>query len=142
MFMKTLIKTVGIIVVLLIAILSAWFISLWFHARGGKAELGYTYDALDGVAFASSNYFQIYGKWPASLQDFAKNSPQNPKHDSFLTYARTFSLATGDGYRHPLVYKPFDPSVGYGSVISYGRDGRPGGVGQDADIEVRFGEKN
>jgi hypothetical protein len=43
MIIKTLITTVGIIVVLLIAILSAWFISLWFHARGGKAELGYTH---------------------------------------------------------------------------------------------------
>ncbi len=68
--------------------------------------MGYTRVALNGVAWASTNYFQFYAKWPTSLQDFAPNSPQNPKHTEFLTYARTFSLATGDGWFHPLVYKP------------------------------------
>jgi hypothetical protein len=38
-----------------------------------------------------------------------------------------------------LIYQPFDPAKGYGSVISYGSDGKPGGSGEAADIEVRFG---
>jgi len=138
--MKTFITIVGIVVVVLVVSFIVWIFPRWLHARGGQAEVGYTHVALDGVVFASTNYFQIYGKWPTSLRDFATDSPQNPKHVGFLTYARTFLLATGDGWQHPLVYKPFDPSVGYGSVTSYGRDGKPGGVGQDADIEVRFGE--
>ena len=140
--MKSILTVILVVAVVVVAYLTAWIIPRWIHASGDQAELGYTHLALDGVVFASSNYFQIYGKWPASLRDFATDSPQNPKRAWFLTYTRTFSLATGDGWLHPLIYKPFDPSVGYGSVISYGRDGRPGGVGPDADIEVHFGEKN
>jgi type II secretory pathway pseudopilin PulG len=138
--MKRILTVISVVAVVVIAIFIARIFPRWLHARGGQAEAGYTHVALDGIAFASTNYFQIYGKWPASLRDFAPDSPQNPKHDGFLTYARTFSLATGDGWQHPLIYKPFDPSVGYGSVISYGRDGQPGGVGLDADVEVHFGE--
>lgn len=104
-------------------------------------ELTYTYVALNGVVLACSNYFQIYGEWPTSIQDFEIDSHRNPKHDVFLTYARTSLLARSDGWLHPLVFKQYDPSLGYGSVISYGRDGRIGGTGLDADIEVRFGEK-
>jgi len=138
--MKRILTVISVVAVVVIAIFIARIIPRWVHASGGQAESGYTHVALDGVVFASSNYFQIYGKWPASLQDFVIDSPQNPKHVGFLTYARTFSLATGDGWLHPLIYKPFDPSVGYGSVISYGRDGQSGGVGLDTDVEVHFGE--
>lgn len=135
--MKRYVKIIGIIAVVLLGLLA------WLIYTSRNAELIYTRCALDGVSFATSYYFQLYGAWPTSLQDFhPENRRRNPKGHGFLTYARTFSLATGDGWLHPLVYKPFDPSVGYGSVISYGRDGQPGGTGADTDIEVRFGEKN
>ena len=45
-----------------------------------------------------------------------------------------------DAWGHALVLQPFDPAKGYGAIISYGRDGRPGGTGADADIEIRWGE--
>ena len=33
---------------------------------------------------------------------------------------------------------PYNQSLGYGQIISYGRDGGPGGTGTDGDLAVRF----
>jgi Type II secretion system (T2SS), protein G len=144
-FMKKNGKVIGIVGAILFAAVFACMVCVKGYASRPSelaARLGYTHFSLNSVALASSSYHQFYGRWPTSLQDFGIYSPRNPKHYGFLTYANTFSLATSDGWFHPLIYKPFDPSVGYGSVISYGRDGQPGGVGPDADIEVRFGRDN
>jgi len=33
---------------------------------------------------------------------------------------------------------PYKESLGYGEIISYGRDGKPGGTGADSDLVVRY----
>ncbi len=76
------------------------------------------------MAHASKIYHDVYGKWPTGL----------------LPLARSGSLEV-DGWKRPLIYQPFDAAKGYGAVISFGRDGRPGGTGEDADLVVRFGAK-
>jgi general secretion pathway protein G len=83
---------------------------------------------------ASANYFQMLGTWPKSIHALV----ENPSNIFFVSA----SVKTNDPWGRPIIYEPFDPSRGYGRVLSYGRDGKPGGEGPDADIERRFGPDN
>ena len=76
------------------------------------------------VATSCSNYFAYRGAWPTSLQEIATE----------------YGAPTHDAWGHNIGFVPFTPATGCGRVISYGRDGNPGGKGPDADVEVRFGK--
>jgi general secretion pathway protein G len=80
---------------------------------------------------ASVNYFQMLGSWPKSIHSLV----ENPSNIFFVSA----SVKTNDPWGRPIIYEPFDQTRGYGRVLSYGRDGKPGGEGPDADIERRFG---
>ncbi len=89
---------------------------------------------LNNVGEACRSYLAEYRELPASLADL----DHNRKNLVFMYWGKS---GTNDSWGNPLRFKPYDASLGYGSVISCGRDGRQGGKGPDADIEVRFGEK-
>jgi hypothetical protein len=93
-----------------------------------------TQQLLLSVAAACSMYYSECGESPASLADLTNNA----KGIAFMHWGKR---GTNDDWGSPILFKPYDASLGYGSVISYGRDGRLGGTGHDADTEVRFGEK-
>ena len=85
------------------------------------------------LSAASRSYQLTYGLWPTGLSElFPKN---NSNHIAFLP---SDQYPTNDAWGHPLVYRPFNPTLGYGSVVSLGRDGKLGGVGKNSDIEERF----
>lgn len=94
---------------------------------------------LQTVAAASSAYFDIYSRWPSSLQDLDSASAQNPRKIAFLP--PTDSILT-DAWGNALIYESFSSTNGYGRVLSLGRDGLPGGSGYNADVSVQFGQKN
>jgi hypothetical protein len=85
------------------------------------------------ITSASESYQNMYGQWPTGLAQFYPEG--NSHHIAFLPSG---PWTTNDAWGHPLVYRPFDPGSGYGAVVSLGRDGKPGGVGRDGDIEERF----
>lgn len=68
-------------------------------------------------------YKKARGAWPGSIGDI----------DSFVQ-----GMVHPDAWNHDLAYTPFDSAKGYGEIISYGRDGKAGGTGEDADIVIRF----
>ena len=68
-------------------------------------------------------YKTTRGNWPNSLEEI----------DSYRA-----SLVQKDAWLHPLGFTPFDSAKGYGEIISYGQDGKPGGTGEDSDLVVRF----
>jgi general secretion pathway protein G len=103
-------------------------------ATANRRRIAQTTISLRCLQAASSQYFQIYGVWPKSIHDL--ESDANPRKILFIAPAP----ATNDAWGRPLVYVPFDSSLGYGRVLSYGRDGKPGGDGPDADIEFRLGK--
>jgi len=109
----------------------AWFWILPRLASTGKTPSGQTRGILTQVAFQSRQFHARYGYWPIGLTNFS--AAGNPDHLIFL-----YPSATNDGWNHPLVYFPFDPTVGYGRVVSLGRDGKFGGLEFDKDIEQRF----
>jgi hypothetical protein len=84
-----------------------------------------TYSRLVGVASDCDKYKAQYGAWPNSIEQLIAFRPE------LIDWAK-------DGWGRYVVLVPYDKSLGYGKVISYGRDGKPGGSGADCDLEVRF----
>jgi len=77
------------------------------------------------VSQASESYHIVYGSWPTGFAELY--AEYNSNHFAFLPDWRT----TNDAWGRPLDYKPFAPGLGYGTVVSLGRDGKP-------EIEERF----
>jgi hypothetical protein len=85
------------------------------------------------VVEASAQFHIAYDSWPRGFSEFYPD--RNSNHIAFLP---PDSWSTNDAWGHPLIYKPFDVAKGYGSVASLGRDAKPGGNGEDGDMEERF----
>jgi hypothetical protein len=109
-------------------------IALLLAAVGcGKSGGGFQTDAFKpyitcGMMFnvavnGCEGFKNVRGAWPGSLDDI----------NSFIG-----DLVHKDAWGHPLGFTPYDDAKGYGEIISYGKDGKPGGTGDDADLVVRF----
>lgn len=92
--------------------------------------IAYTNAQLSCYQGASTNFFAVIGRWPNSETEFVTNSLG-------LSFINP-SPPLRDGWGRPIVYEPYSTNTGYGRVISYGRDGKPGGRDADADAELRF----
>ena len=84
-----------------------------------------TRDRVTKAAEMSKVFWMRKSSWPTNLDQLVRSG--------FLK-----SGDTNDGWARPLLYRPYKTSVMCGSVLSYGSDGQPGGVGQAADIEGTF----
>ncbi|HVM62943.1 MAG TPA: type II secretion system protein GspG [Verrucomicrobiae bacterium] len=84
-----------------------------------------TYGRLMYIAPRCDLYKAQNGVWPDSL---AQLLVAHPELKDWIE----------DGWGHDVVLVPYNQTLGYGLIISYGRDGKPGGTGADRDIEVRF----
>jgi len=89
-----------------------------------------THNRLLNVGVACNFYMVQEGDSPESVTDLF----QSPVRRN--VYLQPW--AAKDGWGHPIQIRAFDVSRGHGSVISYGRDGRAGGEGPDADTAVPF----
>jgi hypothetical protein len=65
------------------------------------------------------------GAWPSSLAELQ-------------AFRADFEEGSKDMWDRDVVFIPYNASLGYGQIISYGRDGKPGGTGADTDLEIRF----
>ena len=72
---------------------------------------------LNMVNSAIQAYHKEHGKWPASLKKIYDDT----------------NFPSSDIWGHPYAYHLTENSY---TLISYGRDGKPGGVGLDSDISV------
>ena len=71
-------------------------------------------------ALLCDQHNEQYGTWPTSL-DQVTPYPWNE-----------------DGWGREIILIPYSESLGYGEVISYGRDGKPGGTELNRDIVIRY----
>ena len=83
---------------------------------------------LDQIRTASVAFQKMLGRWPVALPELINNTNG---HVFFMTTAGGIV----DGWKRPLVYVP-PAGTNTGMIMSFGRDGMPGGTGQDADITV------
>ncbi len=85
-----------------------------------------TYTRLMGAAKDCDEYWEQHRGWPTSIAELR----------AFRSDLNEWAV---DMWGRDFVLVPFNASLGYGRVISYGRDGKPGGSTEaDRDIEVRF----
>jgi len=86
------------------------------------------------LAAAASEAFKSQHVWPASVQDLIAHPDIGGNMAGFL------KSGTNDLWGNPYLLEAFDPVRGYGRIISYGRDGLPGGKGSAKDIVLHYGE--
>jgi hypothetical protein len=84
-----------------------------------------TYSRLMGVARVCDEYKRQNGVWPNSLAQLLVPHPE------LKDWAK-------DGWGRYVQLVSYNESLGHGQIISYGRDGKPGGTGADRDLVVRF----
>ena|SRR5258708_6120417 len=77
------------------------------------------------VTHGCSEYKKRYGSWPSSLAQLR-------------AFGNDLKEVSTDMWGHDFVLVPYSETNGYGQIISYGADGKPGGTGADSDLEVRF----
>lgn len=94
-----------------------------FRQNSNKAR---TIVQLDALSEATSAYFGVYGQWPVTMQDLSFNR----SNVVFVSPAAPWK----DGWGRPFSYTA--PTNGTGSIVSFGRDGLPGGSEFDADLKV------
>ncbi len=113
--------SVGILVFTVVASI------LWNLHRFDKIVKPYiSYTRLVNLAYGMDDYKQQHGQWPTNIAQLVIVRPD-------------LANSTTDAYTNTIVFINFSESAGYGALISYGRDGKPGGDNKfDRDIEVRF----
>lgn len=84
-----------------------------------------SYVKLINLATACDDYKRKYGTWPGNIKELAMLRPD-------------LEEASIDAYGNQVVLVPVDPRTGYGELISYGHDGKPGGTDVDKDIIIKF----
>jgi hypothetical protein len=103
---------------------------VWARISGGieqqEIKPWQTYGDLLYVASRCDVYRQQSGKWPDSRAQLLVSRPE---------LAAPWDK---DAWGHDWVLVPYSESVGYGEIISYGRDGKPGGTGLDRDLVARY----
>jgi len=121
--MRTLSIICGTIVLLIIGFL------IWARISGERefqeTRPYVTYTRLIYTASWCDKYRDKYGVFPSSLEQLYSFQPK-------------LSDWAKDTWGRDPVLVPYDKALGYGEVISYGRDGKPGGTGLDAELVVRF----
>src|SRR5438093_13162268 len=78
---------------------------------------------------AITNFNAAMGRWPASLGELESNS---------LNVLFLWPPNHNDPWSRPYIFVPYNSATGFGRILTCGRDGKPGGIGVDADIERRF----
>ena len=138
-------KRIGFAALFFIAGFAACVLLVYLSVRYGKtvqylpmplppaAHSTETFAQLHCVATACRVYRRETGEWPPSLAALTNNSRE-------IIFIEWGQKGAHDAWGHPFVYTAFDATRGYSSVLSYGRDGKPGGEGEDKDVEIRFTE--
>jgi hypothetical protein len=117
----------------IIGVLAGLFVSLsvfhilWsLHARDKRVMPYASYTRLVNLASGFDDYKKQNGVWPADIIQLVNVRPD-------------LGNDTNDAYGHAVILIPYSEKAGYGELISYGRDGKPGGDNKfDRDIEIRF----
>lgn len=128
--MRTFFIVCGIVSSLVVGLFIFVRIAVEKDLQGSKPYI--TYTRLICVASDCDKYKTQYGVWPNSLEQLRSFRPE------LIDWAKDAWGQGDDVWGRYVVLIPYDSSLGYGRIISYGRDGKPGGICADRDCEVRF----
>ena len=121
-----------LLVVVVIIGLLAGFVAPRYFGQVGKSEVATAKAQIDALEKALDQYRLDTGRYPSNevgLKALVERPPDEPKWNGpYLK--KTVPL---DPWGKPYVYKVPGQKWDF-ELLSYGRDGRPGGNGEDADI--------
>jgi len=121
-----------LVVIVIIGMLAA-YVGPKYFAQLGKSEVTIAKAQIEGFEKALDNYRLDTGHYPTTEEGLASlvvKPAQNADNWNGPYLKKNIPL---DPWHHPYIYR--NPgSHGSYEIISYGRDGQPGGTGEDADI--------
>jgi len=123
-----------LVVVVIIGLLAAYVAPRYF-AQVGKSEVKVARAQIDALEKALDQYRLDVRRYPSTeqgLQALVERPAGEPKWSG--PYLR--KAVPNDPWGNPYVYRNTDTGGGV-EILSYGRDGRPGGTELDADIANR-----
>ena len=113
-----------LLVVIVIIGLLAGYVAPRYFAQVGKSEVQVARAQIDALEKAVDQYRLDNRRYPTSEEGLAAIQPYLKK------------TLPNDPWGRPYVYRIPGDKTEY-EVFSYGRDGKPGGTGEDADIGVQ-----
>ena len=121
-----------LLVVVVIIGLLAGFVAPRYFGQVGKSEVATARAQIDALEKALDQYRLDTGRYPSTelgLKALVERPPEEPKWNG--PYLK--KSVPLDPWGKPYVYKVPGPKWDF-ELVSYGRDGKPGGNGEDADI--------
>lgn len=121
-----------LLVVMVIIGLLAGYVAPRFFAQVGKSEVKVAKAQMDALEKALDQYRLDVGRYPGTEQGLAA---LNDKPAGEAKWAGPYlkKAVPPDPWGRAYVYKAPGEHGEY-DLLSYGKDGRPGGTGEDADI--------
>ena len=113
-----------LLVVIVIIGLLAGYVAPRYFAQVGKSEVQVARAQIDALEKAVDQYRLDNRRYPTSEEGLAAVQPYLKK------------TLPNDPWGRPYVYRVPGERAEY-EVFSYGRDGKPGGTGEDADIGLQ-----
>ena len=110
-----------LLVVIVIIGLLAGYVAPKYFSQVGKSEVQVARAQIDALEKALDHYRLDKRRYPTAEEGLAAIQPYLKK------------TLPNDPWGHPYIYKAAGTSGDF-QVISYGRDGKAGGSGEDADI--------
>jgi general secretion pathway protein G len=122
-----------LVVIVIIGLLAA-FVAPKYFSQIGKSQTQVTRAQIDGFDKALDQFRLDTGHFPSTDQGLVALSAQ-PVNEPLWRGPYLKKAVPSDPWNHAYVYKfpSTDPSRDF-DIISYGRDGKAGGAGDDADI--------
>jgi general secretion pathway protein G len=124
-----------LVVIVIIGLLAAYVAPRYF-AQLGKSERNVAKAQIEGLAKALDTYRLDTGHYPTTEQGLnvlvARPADENKWNGPYLAKA-----VPPDPWGQPYVYRSPGQDNGDFDLLSMGKDGRPGGEGDDADISFR-----
>jgi len=124
-----------LVVIVIIGLLAAYVAPRYF-AQLGKSERNVAKAQIEGLAKALDTYRLDTGRYPTTEQGLnalvARPSDEGKWNGPYLIKA-----VPPDPWGQAYVYRSPGQDNGDFDLLSMGKDGRPGGEGDDADISFR-----
>ena len=124
---------IELLVVVVIIGLLAGFVAPRYFSQVGKSEIGVAKAQIDALEKALDTYRLDTGHYPSTEAGLVAlvQRPQNEPKWAGPYLRKDVPL---DPWGKPYVYKTPGEKGGDFDILSYGKDGAPGGTGENADI--------
>lgn len=103
---------------------------VWANAPDPGVKVSTTKGEIKTIWHAVIGFQADFDRWPKNLAELTVNEKN-------IVYIRHGEFDR-DAWGHEFVFEVADVKQGYCRILSFGRDGKPGGRDYDADLEIQF----